>query len=176
MVVKIYEHVASGKEVRFGDWSGKEVDYLNTLQLLTAKPVVYLCNVNQADYIRKKNKYLMKIKQWVDEREAESPIKPAIIPICVDMEMAATALGSPEEKEEFFKSRGTTSIMPRIITTGYKALNLIYYFTQGDVEVRAWTIRVRVPAAAAAAPSHLSARPPAPPPPPFVPCNRVLPP
>lgn len=50
---------------RFGDWNLKEIDYLNTLSLLTAKPVVYLVNLSSKDYIRKKNKWLPKIFEWV---------------------------------------------------------------------------------------------------------------
>ena len=53
---------------RFGTWSNKEVDFLNTLQLLTAKPSVYLVNLNEKDFIRKKNKWLPKIFEWVKVR------------------------------------------------------------------------------------------------------------
>jgi obg-like ATPase 1 len=41
------------KDVRDGEWSGKEIEVLNPLQLLTAKPVVYLCNLSERDYARK---------------------------------------------------------------------------------------------------------------------------
>lgn len=57
------------------------------MQLLTAKPVVYLCNVTMEDYLRKKNKWLGKIKAWIDAREVESPSPAPIIPLCVDLEM-----------------------------------------------------------------------------------------
>lgn len=57
------------------------------MQLLTAKPIVYLCNVTQEDYLRRKNKFLLKIKTWIDAREKDSPSPAPIIPVCVDMEM-----------------------------------------------------------------------------------------
>jgi len=44
-------------DIRYGDWAPKDVEELNTMQLLTAKPVIYLVNVSQDDYIRKKNKW-----------------------------------------------------------------------------------------------------------------------
>ncbi len=57
-----------GKDVRLCDWGAKDIDVLNTLQLLTAKPVVYLVNLSEADYLRKKNKWLAKIAEWVKVR------------------------------------------------------------------------------------------------------------
>ena len=47
-----------------------QIDVVNGLQLLTAKPVTYLVNLSEKDYARKKNKWLPKIKAWVDERVA----------------------------------------------------------------------------------------------------------
>lgn len=60
------------------------------LQCLTAKPVVYLVNMSQDDYIKKKNKWLVKIKQWVDEHTKEAP--EVIIPVCVSLEAKVTNL------------------------------------------------------------------------------------
>jgi obg-like ATPase 1 len=56
---------AGGRDVRLGDWGTREVEILNGWQLLTAKPVVYLVNVSEKDYARKKNKFLPKIFEWV---------------------------------------------------------------------------------------------------------------
>jgi hypothetical protein len=50
---------------RFADWSAKEVDTLNSLALLSAKPAVYLINLSEKDYIRKKSKWLPKVHEWV---------------------------------------------------------------------------------------------------------------
>lgn len=92
--------MAANKPVRFGDWKPNDVsyssfnqfkmlkcsqvEYVNNLQLLSAKPVVYLVNMSEGDYIKKKNKWLAKIKQWVDEKTKEAP--EVIIPICVSLE------------------------------------------------------------------------------------------
>ncbi|TQE12053.1 hypothetical protein C1H46_002447 [Malus baccata] len=61
---KIKAWLEGGKDVRLGDWKAAEVEILNTFQLLTAKPVVYLVNMNEKDYQRKKNKFLPKIHAW----------------------------------------------------------------------------------------------------------------
>lgn len=53
-LVKVQEMISTQKkDVRSGEWSGKEIEVINTLQLLTAKPMVYLCNLSERDYARK---------------------------------------------------------------------------------------------------------------------------
>lgn len=64
MAVKLQEWVKSGKDVRDGDWPTADIPYINTLQLLTAKPSILLCNMTPDDYIRKKNKWLKKLLDW----------------------------------------------------------------------------------------------------------------
>ncbi|RHZ82700.1 hypothetical protein Glove_104g34 [Diversispora epigaea] len=125
------------KDVRMGDWSNKEVFVINTLHLLTAKPVIFLVNLSEKDFIRKKNKWLMKIKTWVDENCPGD----LLIPMCSALEYRVSILPTKEEKEELLKSLGTNSALPNIIVSGYKTLQLIYFFTCGPDEVRAWTIR-----------------------------------
>jgi len=72
---KVKAWLQDGKDVRLGEWKAAEVEILNTFQLLTAKPVVYLVNMNERDYQRKKNKFLPKIHAWVQAHGAE-PIIP----------------------------------------------------------------------------------------------------
>lgn len=126
------------KPVRFGDWKASEVEYVNMLQLLTAKPVVYLVNMSQDDYVKKKNKWLAKIKQWVDNNSKDAP--EVIIPICVQLESKLVGM-EPAQQEELLKSLGTTSAINKIIKTGYAAINLVHFFTCGTDEVRCWTVR-----------------------------------
>ena len=52
------------------------MDILNKHLLLTSKPVIYLVNLSEKDYIRKKNKWLVKIKEWIDAREPGATIIP----------------------------------------------------------------------------------------------------
>ncbi|KAI0346313.1 hypothetical protein BDW22DRAFT_1411429 [Trametopsis cervina] len=125
------------KDIRKGDWTNKEIDVVNGLQLLTAKPVTYLVNLSEKDYIRKKNKWLPKIKAWIDENNPGDPL----IPFSVALEERLMGLESDEERAEEEKKVGAVSALPKITQAGYSSLDLIRYFTCGPDEVRAWTIR-----------------------------------
>ena len=57
-----------GRWVRYGDWNGKELEAINPHLLITAKPVIYLINLSEKDYIKKKNKWLAKIVGWIQVR------------------------------------------------------------------------------------------------------------
>lgn len=149
VIEKVYEFVKSGKEVRHGVWSNKEIEVINTLHLITAKPVIYLANVSEKDYLRKKNKWLPKIKAWIDEHSPGD----LMIPYSGAFEYRLTLM-EPEEKENTLKELGAHSMLPKIIVAGYNALQLIYYFTGGPDEVRAWTIRRTTKAPQAAGVIH----------------------
>lgn len=127
------------RPLRTGEWSNSEVEVLNQHLFLTAKPAVYLVNLSEKDYIRKKNKWLAKIKEWVDKHSGELiiPFSAALEGRLVDLE----ANEGPEAAEKYLKEAGVTSCLPKIIKTGYKTLRLIYFFTAGHDEVKCWTIR-----------------------------------
>ncbi|KAJ3756167.1 P-loop containing nucleoside triphosphate hydrolase protein [Lentinula raphanica] len=137
------------KDVRKHDWNGKEIDVVNSLQLLTAKPVTYLVNLSEKDYIRKKNKWLPKIKAWIDANNPGDPL----IPFSVALEERLATM-SDEEKIEEQKKIGAQSALPKITHAGYTSLELIRYFTCGPDEVRAWTIRKGTKAPQAAGVIH----------------------
>jgi len=124
------------KDIRVKNWNNRHVELINPLTLLTAKPVVYLVNLTESDYIRKKNKWLGKIKQYVDEHSPGSPI----IPFSVEFESKIAAM-TPEDREKYLKENNCTSAMAKIITTAYHVLNLVHFFTCGEDEVRSWTLR-----------------------------------
>jgi obg-like ATPase 1 len=137
MLKKIREWLVTEKKaIRLGDWSLKEIEYLNTLQFLTAKPLIYLVNLTEQDYINKENKWLPKIKKWVDQQGTGD----LIIPFSVAYEE------NHANKE--------ASALPEIIVVGYKCLQLHYFFTAGADEVRAWTIRKNTKAPQAAGTIH----------------------
>ncbi|KAL5486278.1 hypothetical protein ACEPAI_7324 [Sanghuangporus weigelae] len=125
------------KDVRKGEWNNKEIDVINSLMLLTAKPVTYLVNLSERDYVRKKNKWLPKIKAWIDEHNPGDPL----IPFSVALEERLALMETPEEREEEQKKIGVISALGKITQAGYVSLDLIRYFTCGPDEVRAWTIR-----------------------------------
>ena len=117
------------------EWSNKQIEFLNRILFLTAKPIVYLVNLNTNDYLRKKNKWLVSIQKWVQEHGGGP-----IIPYSIDFEQEVAAM-EPQQRSEFLAEKKTTSMVPRIIRTGYNSLQLIYFFTCGEDEVRCWTVR-----------------------------------
>nr|KAF6337192.1 Obg like ATPase 1 [Myotis myotis] len=117
------------KPVRFyHDWNDKEIEVLNKYLFLTSKPMVYLVNLSEKDYIRKKNK-------------------------CGALELKLQEL-SAEERQQYLEANTTQSALPKIIKAGFAALQLEYFFTAGPDEVRAWTIRKGTKAPQAAGKIH----------------------
>jgi len=104
--------------------------------------------MSEKDYIKKKNKWLAKIKAYID---AEDP-GATMIPFSGTMEMRL--LDEPEEAKTFLEERKTTSALDKIIVTGFKSLGLQYFFTVGEDEVRAWTIQRHTKAPQAAGKIH----------------------
>ncbi|KAJ3259616.1 hypothetical protein HK103_002170 [Boothiomyces macroporosus] len=135
---KLVKMLEENQPVRMGEWTTVEVDLINEkMSLLTTKPVTYLANMSKADFIRKKNKWLPKIHAWIQSHGGG-----VLIPFSVQFEQELWNLrDDPAGKEAFLKeANGAVSALPKMITTGYKELNLIYYFTAGEKEVRAWTV------------------------------------
>ncbi|KAI1342501.1 putative GTP-binding protein [Xylariaceae sp. FL0016] len=149
-IEKILAWLQDGKDVRKGNWSPKEVEVINTLLLLSAKPVVYLVNLSEKDYTRKKNKHLAKIGEWMKEHAAGDPI----LPISVCFEERLTQFATEEEAAEECKKIGIESALPKVVTTMRKALHLGSFFTTGTDEVRQWTIRMGTKAPQAAGVIH----------------------
>ena len=99
--------------------------------------MVYLVNLSEKDYVRKKNKHLPKIAEWIKEHAAGDPI----IPLSVSFEERLSKFETDEEVAEECKKAGADSALPKIIVNMRKALNLGSFFTVGADEVRQWTIR-----------------------------------
>ncbi len=123
---KVEELLVKKKWVREGDWNLSEIDILNKHLFMTAKPVVYLINISEEEYKKKKNKWLPKIKEWIDKN---CPGK--MIPFSASFEMSIRSDGTLQHEE---------SAVSKIINTGYEALNLVHFFTCGEDEVKCWTI------------------------------------
>lgn len=134
---KIIKLLEDGYRIANQNWTGKEVLVINEMLLLTAKPAIYLINLSEKDYVRKKNKYLLKIKQWIDENSPGD----VIIPFSVCLEEKLSHMETEEEAEAYLKEIGATTSLPKIITTMRQTLGLISFFTSGADEVREWTIR-----------------------------------
>jgi obg-like ATPase 1 len=127
----------------------QEIELLNRFLFITMKPVVYLVNLSEKDYIRKKNKWLLKIKEWVDAHDPGS----VMIPFSAAFELKIQDMPE-DEKANYVKEVGVPSALEKIIVQGYKALSLMYFFTSGEDEVKAWTIQKGTTAPKAAGRIH----------------------
>lgn len=98
-----------------------QIDIVNELQLLTAKPVTYLVNLSEKDYIRKKNKWLPKIHAWI----AENTPGDLLIPFSVALEeRLAQEFGNPEAQKAELEKLGTVGALNKITTAGYASLHV----------------------------------------------------
>ncbi|XP_046902937.1 obg-like ATPase 1 [Hypomesus transpacificus] len=138
------------KHVRYyPDWNDKEIEVLNKYLFLTSKPMIYLVNLTEKDYIRRKNKWLVKIKDWVDSHDPGA----LVIPFSGALESRLQDM-SEEERLELYSQHKTQSVLTKIIKAGYSSLQLEYFFTAGPDEVRAWTVRKGTKAPQAAGKIH----------------------
>ena len=113
-----------------------EEDLLEDFQLITAKPVLYVCNVDENSAVNG-NVYVDKVKELVKDENAE------VIILSVGAEADITELETYEERQVFLEDMGLTEPGSAVlIRAAYKLLNLQTYFTAGVKEVRAWTIKV----------------------------------
>tara|TARA_B100001559_G_scaffold89660_1_gene74937 strand:- start:433 stop:1521 length:1089 start_codon:yes stop_codon:yes gene_type:complete len=127
---QIVSHLSSGMPARSHENISEIKNYLNEYNLITLKPVIYVCNVDE-DSIIKGNKFSDSFKDFV---------KSNIILISADIESQIATLTS-EEQSDFLSTLGLEeSGLNKIIKEGYLILNLITYFTSGEMESRAWTI------------------------------------
>merc|ERR1712079_24892 len=129
--------VEQKKHIRFGEWSANDVELLNKHLFITAKPMIYLANLSEKDFIRKKNKWLPKIKEYVDKNDPGA----TIIPISGSFEQKLMEMESEDERKAFIEETKCTSSLNKIVVKGYKALQLQYFFTAGPDEVKAWTFQ-----------------------------------
>ena len=127
-------HLESGKSVRTAPISVEDREFIADLWLLTEKPVMYVCNVDEKS-VTKGNNYVDRVREAVKEENAE------VLVISAQIEAEIASLDSYEERQMFLEDLGLTeSGVTKLIRAAYKLLNLATYFTAGVQEVRAWTI------------------------------------
>jgi len=127
-------HLESGKSVRTAPISVEDMDYLADCFLLTSKPVLYVCNVDEGS-VTKGNAYVERVKEAVKEENAE------VLIISAKIESEIAELESYEERQLFLEDLGLAeSGVAKLIKAAYSLLKLATYFTAGVQEVRAWTI------------------------------------
>ena len=134
---KIKNGLESAISVRAIEFSDSErMDYVMPLQLLTDKPVLYVCNVDDASAVSG-NDYVEAVKEAIKEEDAE------VLVLAVGTEADIMELEDYEEQQMFLEDIGLSEPgVSKLITSAYKLLNLQTYFTAGVKEVRAWTIHI----------------------------------
>lgn len=128
----------------------QQIEVLNKNLFLTSKPVIYLVNLSDKDFIRKKNKWLAKIKEWVDKNDPGA----SIIPFSGAFENKLAEFEDEGLRKAYIEEVKCDSVLDKIIVTGYKALQLEYFFTAGADEVKAWTVQKGTKAPQAAGRIH----------------------
>jgi len=141
---KKLESLNKGEEnINFFD--EEEIKILNQLGLLSIKPKIIVCNVDE-ESLSLGNKYTMEVKNKYSNEK--------VIIICADIEDQIMGLDS-EERETFMKDIGLNKTgLNKLIREGYDLLNLDTYFTSGPEESRAWTVKKNTLAPQAAAVIH----------------------
>lgn len=151
--LKVIQFLKEGLEkslnVRGLDFTEEERTlFINPLQLITDKPVLYVCNVSELDAV-KGNKYVDQVKESIKDENAE------ILYLAVSTEADINELDSLEERKMFLDDIGLNEPgASKLIRLTYSLLNLQTYFTAGEKEVRAWTIPIGASAPEAAGVIH----------------------
>ncbi len=135
-VLKAYQaHLSQGKNARTLPMSEEEKKSVADLFLLTLKPMLYVANVKE-EHLHEDNAHVKALKKVV---EAEGD---QVLRICAALEAQIAEMADIEEREMFLQEYGLKeSGLSQLIKAGYALLDLITYFTAGEKEVRAWTIR-----------------------------------
>ncbi|MBS1751490.1 MAG: redox-regulated ATPase YchF [Bacteroidetes bacterium] len=132
---ELKEHLEQGKNARSFSISKEDKEkFVSDLFLLTIKPVIYVCNVDEQSVVSG-NKHTEAVKELVKDEEAE------ILLISAAIESEIAVMESYEDRQMFLEDMGLKeSGVARLIRSTYHLLHLITYFTAGVQEVRAWTI------------------------------------
>ena len=142
---RLHAQLAAGKSLRKLTYSDDELQLLQQLQLLSAKPQLLVANV--AD-MGEENQYSQQVRDYGEQHS--SPV----ISICAQMEAELIGMDASAQQELLAEFGLQQSGLQQLVAAGYKLLGLQSYFTCGPKEVRAWTIRQGVSAFDAAGVIH----------------------
>ena len=133
---KIYDALNKNTNIRSLDLNKEELDYIKQFNFLSAKPVIYVCNIKDDEINNPEaNKHYMAVKEYAKKENCE------VVPISAAIEEELSDL-SKEEKIEFLKDLGINrSGLDELITKSYKTLGLETFFTVGKDECRGWTFK-----------------------------------
>lgn len=148
---RLIAHLESEKPARsFETADDEEAEIVNSIALLSLKPVIYACNVNEDDFKNgiENNDYVKQVEAIAEKEGA------GILPISAEFEAQLASMGD-EDRQMFLADIGLDkSGLDRLIKESYSLLGLISYLTAGTPEVRAWTIKKGTKAPQAAGKIH----------------------
>ena len=131
---KVKAHLDQGKPVRTLELTHEEKELLLPYRFLTAKKVLYLCNISEADLNNPSNPFVESVKAHAVKEGAE------VLSLCASLEAEIAQL-DPKERPAFLASAGLQeSGLTRLIRASFDMLGLITFLTTGEMETRAWTI------------------------------------
>ena len=141
-------HLEAEKPARTFEYEEELEEEFKSLMLLTGKPILYVCNVDE-DSVHEGNEHTKRFAEMVKDEDAE------VILVSAGIEADIAQLDTLDERLEFLEDMGLKEPgVNRLIRACYKLLKLITYFTAGEKEVRAWTIRNGMKAPQAAGVIH----------------------
>ena len=130
----VKNHLEQGKSGRTAPITEDDFEFIEDLSLLTIKPVLYVCNVDE-DSIKNGNPWIAKIEEMAAKEGAETVV------LAAQIEADINELDTFEERQMFLEELGLEEPgVNRLIRQAYHLLKLQTYFTAGVKEVRAWTI------------------------------------
>jgi len=133
ILVQYRDALLQGKSARTVEIDKEQKKMVKDIGLLTDKPVLYICNVDEKSAING-NKYVEAVREAVKDERAE------ILIVAAALEADIAELETYDERQMFLEEAGLSeSGVARLIKSAYKLLNLETYFTAGEKEVRAWT-------------------------------------
>ncbi len=146
---RIKKHLEDEKPVRTMEFNEDEKEILKEIMFLTAKPIIYICNVSEEQLNNVENdENIIKVKEYA---KSENTIA---IPLCAKIEEELTGLEENDKKEMLEALGLKESGLDRVIKESYSLLGLMSFLTAGEPEVRAWTIKKGTKAPIAAGKIH----------------------
>ncbi len=147
-LITFKEALEAGKNARSVEADAEDLEAVRDLHLLTIKPVLYVANVSEEEILTG-NSHTDRLAEAVKAENAE------VVVLCAALESQIAEFDEEAEKQLFLSEYGLEeSGLNRLISAAYKLLTLITYFTAGEQEVRAWTIKQGWKAPAAAGVIH----------------------
>jgi len=147
VLTKLKEHLENFENARSFEVSEEDKKYLYDMFLLTVKPVMYVCNVDDASATG--NAYTEKVKEYLKDSGAE------ILILAAQLESEIAELEDEEDRKVFLEDAGLTEPgVDKLLRSAYSLLNLQTFFTIGEKENRAWTVRKGAKAPEAAGVIH----------------------